>query len=100
MSNVTISKFSDGTNTGYIAPQAYFTCSTAANTAAKVATSPSSVVFSDTSLVTGVTVWVKFTYGNTTATPTLKIGTSTVKTIKGACWQDGDVVSFTYDGTY
>lgn len=100
MANVTISKFSDGTNTGYIASQAYFECSTGAFTAAKVATSPDSIAFSDTSLIRGVTVQVKFTNINDASSPTLKVGTSTAKPIKGSTnWPAGSVVSFTYDGT-
>lgn len=100
MANVTISKFSDGTNTGYIAPQSYFECSTAAATAAKTATSPDSVGFSNTSLSRGTTVFVKFTNENTAGSPTLQIGTSTAKSISGsATWSAGSVVSFTYDGT-
>lgn len=100
MSNVTISKLSDGTNIGYIAPQSYFECSTAAATAAKTATSPDSVVFSNISLSRGTTVFVKFTNENTADSPTLQIGNSTAKSISGsATWSAGSVVSFTYDGT-
>lgn len=100
MSNVTISKFSDGTNTGYIASQAYFECSTQADTAAKVATSPDSVGFSNTSRVRGTTVHVKFTNTNTASSPTLQVGTSTAASIIGnAAWSAGTVVSFTFDGT-
>ena len=100
MSNVTISKFSDGTNIGYIAPQAYFVSTSLADASAKTATSADSIAFTNTSLVSGVTVWVKFTYPNMVYVPTLKIGTSTAKTVKGdTYWNAGDVVSFTYDGT-
>ena len=101
MANVTISKFSDGTNTGYIASQAYFSCSTPAGTAAKVATSPDGITFTDTSLVMGVTVHVYFAYANTaTGTLTLKIGDSTAKEIAGTTsWKASSIVSFTYGGS-
>lgn len=113
MSNVSISKFSDGTNVGYVTPLAYFECTTAANTAAKVATSPNSVAFTDTSLVAGVTVFIHFTNTNTATSPSLQVGTSTAKylfrtdssgagtwvgeTVAGS-WKAGAVVSATYDG--
>ena len=61
-------------------------------------------------LVTGLTVRVKFTYGNTVASPTLSINGSTAKRIKRygttdvsttgyTSWPNGSIVSFTYDGT-
>lgn len=110
MSNVSVSKLSDGTNIGYIASQSYFECSTAASTAAKEATSPNNVTFTDTSLLPGVTVHVKFTNTNTASSPTLKIGTSTAKAIYETAssvagttpvtsWAAGSVISFTYNGT-
>ena len=94
-----------------IASTFYCTCSTAAATAQKDATPSDSCVFNDSCLITGVTVHVKFTYSNTHATPTLKIGTATAKQIMAygttksgtsatASWYAGAVVSFTYDGTY
>lgn len=113
MSNVSVSKLSDGSTVGYIASQSYFECSTAAATATKEATSPNNVTFSDTSLVAGVTVHVKFTYTNTYSVPLLKVGTSTAKYIQKTgstldyagttpvtSWAAGSVVSFTYNGTY
>lgn len=99
MSNVSVSKFSDGSNVGYITSQSFFKCDTADNTAAKVATSLDSVVFSDTSLVRGVSVHVYFTNGNTSNSPTLQVGTSTAKPIVGTGWAAGCVFTFTYDGT-
>ena len=99
MSNVSISKFNDGTNIGYVASQSFFKCDTAEATAAKVATSQDSVVFTDTSLVRGVSVHVYFTYGNTASSPTLQVGTSTAKSISGSGWVAGCVQTFTYDGT-
>jgi len=94
-----------------IASTFYCTCSTAAGTAQKDATPADSCVFTDSYLVTGVTVSVKFTNTNTHATPTLKVGTATAKQIMKygttkpgttvtTSWQPGSVISFTYDGTY
>ena len=64
MANVTVSKLSDGTNIGYFASQSYFECSTSSSVAAKVATSPDNVAFTNISLVRGTTVHVKFKYRN------------------------------------
>lgn len=114
MANVLVSTISNSTSTGYFASQAYFTCSTAASTAAKVATrtiSGDSLTFTDTSLVAGMTIHVKFSNSNTAANPTLKVGTSTAKSIKiygstapgvdaAHSWNAGAVVTLTYDGTY
>ncbi len=92
------------------------TCSTAASTAAKVATLQTSN--RNFSLATGVRVAVTFTYGNTAATPTLRVdgsSTGTAKTIAVATsatakttgngttyntWGPYETVIFTYDGTY
>ena len=90
----------------------YGTCTTAAATAAKVA-----VIDGFDTLETGVTVFIKFTYSNTAATPTLAIkpsssgtattakqimryGTTKPGTTTNTSWQAGEVVSFTYDGSY
>lgn len=92
------------------------TCSTAASTTAKVATlSTSNRNFS---LTAGVRVAVTFTYGNSAATPTLRVdgsSTGTAKTIACATgsaarttgngttyntWGPYETVIFTYDGTY
>lgn len=94
-----------------IASTFYGTCSTAAGTAQKAVTISDSCTFNDNYLITGVTVHVKFTYSNTHATPTLKVGTATAKqimaygttksgTTETTSWYAGSVVSFTYDGTY
>ena len=91
------------------------TCSTAAGTAAKVATLDDGINFS---LTAGVKVAVTFQYGNTAATPTLRVdgtSTGTAKTIvyktgsssqgtgEGTTlntWGAYETVIFTYDGTY
>lgn len=81
----------------------YGTCTTAAATAAKVAT-----VAGTPNLAAGTAVRVKFTYSNTAASPTLnvngtgaiaikKYGTTAVTTYM---WMPGAVVDFVYDGTY
>ena len=88
------------------------TCSTAAATAAKVATLEDSTNYS---LVAGVKVAVTFTYGNSAATPTLNVNSSGAKTIATATavatlttgngttyntWGPYETVIFTYNGTY
>ena len=93
-----------------IASSFYCTCDTAASTKQKDATPADSCVFDNSCLITGVTVFVKFTNTNTNGTATLKVGTSSAKSIKcfgttatgqteTGSWYPGSVVSFTYDGT-
>lgn len=88
----------------------YCTCATAAGTKAKTTTIVSGT-FTANDLVTGAQVLVKFTNSNTVADPTLKIGSTTAKTIKrygttapstsaASSWNAGSVIMFTYDGTY
>lgn len=84
----------------------YGTCSTAADTAAKV------VVCSDFDVLSsGRTINVKFTNTNSVVNPTLNVNSTGAKSIKvsgttspGATtslsWKAGAVVSFVYDGTY
>jgi len=84
----------------------YGICSTAAATAAKV------VTLSDfDTLLTGVTIHVKFIYSNTAASPTLNVnstgdiaiyayGTSAPGNTTATSWAANSVVSLTYDGTY
>ncbi len=86
----------------------YGTCSTDASTAAKVVTCAD---FDQ--LLTGVTIHVKFTYQYTgDVTPTLNVNNTGAKSItvgthtsgnmtltKKPTWNNGQVVSFTYDGT-
>lgn len=90
-----------------IASTAYGTCTTAAATAAKVATIQDSQAFT---LFTGVTVHIKFTYINSAANPTLNVnntgakplvryGTTVTGTSDTQSWYAGSIVSFTYDGT-
>lgn len=89
------------------------TCSTAAATAAKVATLGTSN--KNFSLTAGVRVAVTFTYGNSAATPTLRVDGSSTGTAKyiavnidGSAtvddslntWGPYDTVIFTYNGTY
>lgn len=92
-----------------IASTAYCTCATAAATAAKVANLQGNSDNSFT-LMTGITIHVKFTYSNTVANPTLNVngtgakaimsyGSTAVSTSAKTSWRAGAVVSFTYDGT-
>lgn len=110
MANV-INKLTVGGISYNIASTAYATCATAASTAAKAAYIDGASTPSGFSLVTGTTVHVKFTYANTASSPTLSINGSTAKSIKlygttspgttsGTSWHAGEVVSFTYDGSY
>lgn len=88
------------------------TCSTAAGTAAKVATLDDATNYT---LATGVKVAVTFTYGNSAATPTLNVNSGGAKTIafptavatkttgNGTTynlWGPYETVIFVYDGTY
>ena len=91
------------------------TCTTAASTAAKIATLDNDVNFT---LSTGVRVAVTFQYGNSATTPTLRVDgaeTGTAKTIavptsatafgtgNGTTyntWGPYETVVFTYNGTY
>lgn len=104
----TIAKVTAGGATHLVASTCYGTCATAAATAAKVATIQDSQAFT---LMTGVTVHIKFTYANGVANPTLNVnstgakkiyryGTTAPSTSAATSWQAGSVVSFTYDGTY
>lgn len=77
----------------------YGTCDTASGTAQKTVSMPDFDV-----LVSGVTIHVQFTHKNTASSPTLKVGSTSAVAIKrngslGGAWEDGSVISFTYDGT-
>ena len=74
----TIAKVTAGGSTHLIASTAYATCATEAATGAKVATVQDSQAFT---LVTGVTVHVKFTYANTASSPTLNVNSTGAKNI-------------------
>lgn len=81
----------------------YATCSTAAGTQAKVATS----VRSDFPKATGTNATVKFTYGNTASNPTLNINNTGASPIylgnspitPELSWEAGDTLTFVFDGT-
>jgi hypothetical protein len=96
-------------NTEYaIAPSAYAECSTAAGTAAKVATISTDGDTTNTAftLIKGVSVQVKFTVTNTASNPTLNINSSGAKAIyhNGAAITAGylkekKIYQFVYNGT-
>lgn len=100
-----VGKVTAGGSTHLVGSTLYGTCTTAAATAAKV------VTCSDfTTLLTGVTIHVKFTYSNTASTCTLNVnstgaknvyrcGTTSPGTSAAWSWYAGAIVSFTYDGT-
>ena len=80
----------------------FYTCGTAAETAAKV------VAASNYVLTDGGSIKIKFTYANSVASPTLNINSTGAKAIvyNGSVasatntWKAGDVVEFYYDPTY
>ena len=99
-----IGKINPGNGTNYaIGSTAYGVCDTAANTAAKT------VDMTGFTLVTGATVHIKFTYGNSATNPTLNINGTGAKSMvqygttpvpSSMAWYANSVVSLTYDGTY
>ena len=99
-----------GNDEGFISSPnvVYCSCDTIARTAEKVATIVSGKL---TSLNTGDQAIVRFTYTNTVANPTLKIGDTDAKAIKrygttspstniDNSWNAGNSFLFVYDGTY
>ena len=93
-----------GTNHQIVGSPRYATCSTAAATAAKVATiADGSSTFS---LEKGARICVSFTYANTASAATLNVASTGAKAIcwQGSAlvssqyWQAGAVVDFVYDG--
>lgn len=83
---------------------AYGTCSTAASTSTKVATTN----LSNFTRKQGMTVAVKFTYANTASSPRLNVNSTGAAYIRlgnsnltvDDSWDAGDVVTFVFDGTY
>ena len=75
MANGLIGKVTAGGGTHLIASTAYFTCATAAATATKVAKVADTSLDSFT-VITGMTIYVKFTYANGVANPTLTLQTN------------------------
>lgn len=101
-----INKINIGSTTYAIASTAYVVCSTAGSTAAKVAYIGGTVAQEGFTLTTGVTVYVKFTYTNTAANPTLNINSCGAKAMQrnGVALASGElqancVYAFLYDGT-
>ncbi len=82
-----------------IASSAYAVCSTAASEAAKT------INITGFSLITGVTIHVKFANANSAATPTLTIAggdnaaNNPIPIIGTAVWDAGAIFALTYDGT-
>ena len=97
-------KFKDKNNNLHpVTSVLYGTCDTAAGTAAKVVTCADF----DT-LMTGVTIRVKFANANTAASPTVNINSTGAKSVyrfgstapvDGDSWKAGEVVDLLYDGT-
>ena len=111
-----IGKVATGSETHLVTSTFYGTCATAASTKLKVVKLADTNIDSAT-LLTGMTLAVKFTYSNTVASPTLKVqrggnttdlisaksikqyGTTAPGTTEAASWRAGAVVLFIYDGT-
>ena len=98
-----VTKINAGSTTHLIASSAYGTCTTAAETAAKVVT-----LSNFDTLTAGMTIHVRFTNSNTASSPTLNVNSTGAKTIYAygttapgtsvnSSWQAGAVVSFTYN---
>lgn len=115
MANGLIGKVTAGGGTHLIASTAYFTCATAGGTAEKIAKAADTSLNSLT-IITGMTIYVKFDAANTKASPTLTLQTNggiellaakpimrygTTATYQNAAgsWKSGAVVALTYDGT-
>lgn len=115
MANGLIGKVTAGGGTHLIASTAYFTCETTAATTAKIAKAADTSLDSFT-VITGMTIYIKFTYANGVASPTLTLqtnggtellaaksikryGTTAPSTTAATSWRAGAVVAFTYDGT-
>lgn len=107
-SSGTIGKFNTGGNDYLVASTAFATCSTAANTSAKVATIQDSASFT---AIEGITVQVLFTYSNTAESPTLNINSTGAYPIymatgvvpglfAASSWSAGSIVSFTLHNNF
>ena len=101
-----VAKITAGGNSNMLVGSSlYGTCTTAVGTAQKDVT-----MSGFDTLITGVTIHVKFTNSNTASSATLKVGSTAAKPIKmygttavgtsvPLSWPAGAVVSFTYDNT-
>lgn len=116
MANGVIGKVTAGGGTHLVTSTFYGTCATAAATAAKIVKLADSTADAAT-LLTGMTLAVKFTNSNTVANPTLTVqrnsnttnliaaksimryGTTAPGTTAATSWRAGAVVIFVYDGT-
>ncbi len=116
MANGIIGKVTAGGGTHLVTSTFYGTCTTAANTAAKIVKLADATPDSAT-LITGMLLAVKFTNANSVANPTLTIqwnanttnliaakpimvyGSTAAGTASGTAWRAGAVILFIYDGT-
>ena len=94
-----IGKLNPGNGTEYsLGSTAYGVCSTAAGTVAKT------VDMTGFTLITGATIFVKFTNANSATNPTLNVNSTGAKALlkygsSSLNWQAGAVLCLTYDGT-
>lgn len=94
-----IGKLNPGNGTEYsLGSTAYGICSTAAGTVAKT------VDMTGFTLITGATIFVKFTNANSATNPTLNVNSTGAKALlkygsSSLSWQAGAVLCLTYDGT-
>ena len=98
-----VGKVNAGGSEHLVGSTLYGTCDTAASASTKVVTCPD---FTD--LIEGVTIHVKFTYGNSSNIPLLNVNSTGAKAVRSGfalnigywgSWDSG-VHSFTYDGQY
>lgn len=96
-----------GNDTSPVGSTLYGICNTSASAAAKTITTTDNsggVLEKFDNLVTGVTIHVKFTNGNTSSAPTLQVGSMTtapaITNPNGTLtFAENTIVSLTYDGT-
>lgn len=116
MANGIIGKVTAGGGTHLVTSTFYGTCTTAANTAAKIVKLADATPDSATP-ITGMLLAVKFTNANSVANPTLTVqrnanttnliaakpimayGSTRAGTASGTAWRAGAVILFVYDGT-
>lgn len=76
MAGQIINKITAGGGTHLISPSTYFTCNTAAGTAAKMAKLVDTNVTDKVTIEAGTVIWIKFTNSNSAANPTLTLQNS------------------------
>lgn len=126
MAGQIINKITAGGGTHLISPSTYFTCDTAAGTAAKMAKLVDTNVTDKVTIEAGTVIWIKFTNSNNVANPTLTLqnssgtnlilqdssgttisqpisllrrDTSAIGTDAYTSWWESSIIAFVFDGT-